>query len=231
MIGSMRVVDLTQPLDERTVMWPGAPAPVAETILTVGHDGFYNRRITLVEHSGTHFDAPCHMVEGGANVDEIACADLVRPLAVIDASAEMAGQPDSILTLQQVQAFEVSHGTIQQASAVFLRTGWEAFNRDPARYANAPEKLRFPGFGPEAARFLVEERGAVGLGIDTLGIDPGFDTDFQVHRQVSHPRGVWHVEGLTNLAQLPPLGAWVVVGVLKLTGGSGGPARVIALVP
>ena len=71
----------------------------------------------------------------------------------------------------------------------------------------------------------------MGLGIDTLGIDPGVATDFVVHRQISHPRGVWHLEGLTNLAQLPPLGAWVVVGVLKLTGGSGGPARVLALVP
>src|SRR6185436_4601451 len=100
---------------------------------------------------------------------------------------------DSILTLEQVQAFEASHGTIPVGSAVFLRTGWEEFNTDPARYANAPGELRFPGFGVEAARFLVEERGAVGLGIDTLGIDPGIATDFSVHRQVSHPRGVWHV--------------------------------------
>ena len=56
-------------------------------------------------------------------------------------------------------------------------------------------------------------------------------TDFVVHRLISHPKGVWHLEGLTNLGQLPPLGAWVVVGVLKLTDGSGGPARVLALVP
>lgn len=231
MIGNMRVVDLTQPLDERTVMWPGAPGPVAQAVLTISHDGFFNRQLSFREHSGTHLDAPCHMVEGAATVDSIECSSLVRPLAVIDTSAEMAGQPDSILTLDQVHAFEDRHGRIPEAAAVFLRTGWEDFNTDPARYANIPGELRFPGFGPEAARFLVEERGAVGLGIDTLGIDPGVATDFIVHRQISHPRGVWHVEGLTNLAQLPALGAWVVVGVLKLTGGSGGPARVIALVP
>jgi kynurenine formamidase len=171
------------------------------------------------------------MVDGAATVDEIECSSLVRPLAVIDTSADMAGRPDSILTLEQVRLFEDQHGTIPDAAAVFLRTGWEDFNTDPARYANLPGQLRFPGFGPEAARFLVEERGAVGLGIDTLGIDPGVATDFVVHRQISHPRGVWHLEGLTNLAQLPPLGAWVVVGILKLTGGSGSPARVLALVP
>jgi kynurenine formamidase len=79
MIGNMRVVDLTQPLDATTVMWPGAPQPTADTILTVAHDGFYNRKISFMEHSGTHFDAPCHMVEGTKSVDEIAADRLVRP--------------------------------------------------------------------------------------------------------------------------------------------------------
>jgi kynurenine formamidase len=231
MIADMRVVDLTQPLDAGTVMWPGAPAPTAETILTVAHDGFYNRRVSFMEHSGTHFDAPCHMVEGTASVDQIDANLLVRPVAMIDISDACAGRPDAILTLEQVHAFEARHGRIPDGAAVFLRTGWEEFITDPASYAGAPGPLRFPGYGPDAARFLVEERAAVGLGVDTLGIDPGVADDFVVHRQISHPRGVWHVEGLMNLSQLPALGAWVVVGVLKLVDGSGSPARVLALVP
>jgi kynurenine formamidase len=231
MLESFRVVDLTQPLDSATVMWPGAPAPVAETILTVAHDGFYNRKITFVEHTGTHFDAPCHMVEGMATVDQIPADRLVRPLAVIDISAEIAGDPDGILTLEHVRSFEARNGRIPDGAAVFVRTGWEDFNTDPVRYANHGGPLRFPGFGPEAARFLVDERKAAGLGTDTLGIDPGIATDFVVHRQVSHPRGLWHVENLMNLRGLPPLGAWVVVGVIKLVNGSGGPCRVLALVP
>ena len=95
----------------------------------------------------------------------------------------------------------------------------------------AEDTLRFPGFGVDAARILVDERGAVGLGVDTLGIDPGCDEAFTVHRTVSHAKGLWHLENLTNLAQLPPVGAWVFVGVIKLVDGSGGPARVLALVP
>jgi kynurenine formamidase len=231
MLEHMRVVDLTQPLHPGTVMWPGAPSPTAETLLTVARDGFYNRRVSFMEHSGTHFDAPCHMVEGTVSVDQIDPGTLIRPAVVIDIGEACAGKPDSILTLDQVQEFEARHGKIPDGVAILLRTGWEDFYDDAARFAGAPGPLRFPGYGPDAARFLVNERGAVGLGIDTLGIDPGVADDFVVHRQISHPRGVWHLEGLINLGKLPPLGAWVMVGVLKLVDGSGSPARVLALVP
>lgn len=231
MLDTMRVVDLTQPLSPDLVMWPGAPAPTAETILTVARDGFYNRRVTFVEHTGTHFDAPCHMVEGGAYLDQIDPATLIRPAAMIDISAEIAGNPDGLLGLDHVRAFEARHGRVPHGGVVLLRTGWEDFNTDAARYAGAPGPLRFPGYGAEAARLLVEERGVVGLGIDTLGIDSGAATDFPVHRTVSHPKGVWHLENLENLASVPPLGAWVFVGVLKLVEGSGSPVRVLALVP
>lgn len=231
MIEGMRVVDLTQPLDASTILWPGSSPVETETVLTVAHDGFYARRISLMEHSGTHFDAPCHMVEGTQSVDQIDPATLVRPAVVIDISDAIAGDMDGLLSLAQVHDFEARHGRIVDRSIVLLRTGWEAFNRDAARYMNAPGELRFPGYGVEAARFLVDERGAVGLGIDSLGIDAGIAADFAVHRQVTHPKGVWHLEGLMNLGQLPPVGAWVMVGVLKLTDGSGSPARVLALVP
>ncbi len=230
-IDSLRVVDLTQPLHPGIIMWPGAPAPVVETLVNVVPDGFYSRSITFAEHTGTHFDAPAHMVEGTALLHQIDPGTLIRPVAVIDISAEVADDPDGALSLDQVTAFETTNGRIPDGAAVFLRTGWEAFNTDPVRYAGQPGDLRFPGFGADAARFLVETRGAVGLGVDTLGIDPGAQTDFVVHRQVSHPRGLWHLEGLQNLAALPPLGAWVFVGVLNLVDGSGSPARVLALVP
>jgi kynurenine formamidase len=231
MLDQLRAVDLTQALGPDTVMWPGAPAPSLQTVLTVAHDGFYNRLVTFVEHTSTHFDAPCHMVEGKESVDQIGAERLFRPLAVIDISDEVGDNADAILTLEQVHAFEATHGQIPDGAAVFLRTGWEDHNTDPVKYANAGGELKFPGFGPDAARFLVHERGAMGLGTDTLGIDPGFATDFIVHRQISHPRGVWHVENLTNLRAVPALGAWVVVAPLRLVDGSGSPCRVIALVP
>jgi kynurenine formamidase len=230
-LDGFRVVDLTQPLHPGIVRWPNTPEVLAETIVTIPEHGFYGRRITMFEHCGTHFDAPSHMVEGGANVDQIPADQLVRPLVVIDIAPDCVGNPDAVLTADQVTAWEGANGRVPRGSAVFLRTGWEDFNTDAARYANSPGELRFPGFGPEAARLLVDERGVAGLGTDTLGIDPGADTDFVVHRTISHAKGLWHVENLENLGQLPPTGAWVVVGVIKLVDGSGGPARVLALVP
>ncbi len=231
MLENLRVVDLTQTIGPDTVMWPGSPQPRLETVLTVAHDGFYNRLVSFVEHTATHFDAPVHMVEGTESVDEIGPERLVRPLVMIDISAEVGDDKDAILTLEQVRAFEAEHGRIPAGAAVFLRTGYEDVNTDPVKYGNAGGPLKFPGFGPDAARFLVEERGAAGLGTDTLGIDPGFAEDFVVHRQITFPRGVWHVENLENLKSVPALGAWVVVAPLKLLGGSGSPCRVIALVP
>ncbi len=230
-IGSLRVVDLTQPLHPDIVMWPGAPAPEFEVVGNVVPDGFYNRRVTFMEHSGTHFDAPAHMVEGAALLHQVDPATLIRPAVVLDISAAGATDPDSVLTLDQVAAFEAANGRIAAGSVVLLRTGWDAYNADPERYGGASGQLRFPGYGTDATRLLVEERGVVGLGIDTMSIDAGSSADLAVHRTVSHPRGLWHLEGLQNLDALPPVGAWVFVGVLNLVDGSGSPARVLALVP
>lgn len=226
-----RVVDLTQPLHPGVVMWPGSPGPVFDVVMRLAPDGSYGRVVTFGEHTGTHMDAPGHMAQGAALLHDIDPSTLIRPAAVIDISADVGDDPDAVLILAQVEAFERAHGAIPTGGIVLLRTGWEERNADPSRYAGQPGDLRFPGYGVEAARFLVGQRHVVGVGIDTLGIDPGASQDLAVHRQVTLPAGVWHLEGLQNLRRLPPLGATVFVGVLPLVDGSGSPARVLALVP
>ena len=231
MLNNVRIVDLSIPLDSNTIMWPGADPPRAEVVVTVEGFGRFSRHVSFSEHSGTHLDAPSHFMDDGQNVDEIPVEMLVRPIAMIDISTRIGGDADGELTLADVLTFELAHGTIPHRAAVLLRTGWEDFNRNSEKYAGKVGTVRFPGFGVEAAQYLVDERNIVGLGIDTLGIDPGIATSFPVHKTVTHPKGVWHLENLQNLKKLPPLGAWIVVGVLPLVGGSGSPARVIALVP
>ena len=224
------VVDLTLPLGPETVMWPGEAAPFTEVVETVKHDGNYARRVHLSEHSGTHVDAPNHFVEGGQAVTDLPLQTLISPAVVIDASVDINGNGDAVLELATVKAWEEKHGVIPAGCVVLLRTGWEDLYDQPQRYGAGPDGLHFPGFGVEAASYLVE-CGVVGIGIDTLGIDPGADLDFPVHRDVTLPKQVWHIENLTNLKSLPDTGSLVFIGVLPLVDGSGSPARILALVP
>ena len=224
------VVDLTLPLGPDTVMWPGAPAPAADVAVTVKHDGYYARLVHLYEHSGTHVDAPNHFVEGSQAVTELPLQTLISPAIMIDASADINGDRDAVLELATVKAWEEKHGLVPAGCVVLLRTGWEDLYDQPDRYVGGPDGLHFPGFGTEAATYLVE-RGVAGIGLDTLGIDRGSDSSFPVHSHITLPKQVWHIENLTNLKSLPATGALVFVGVLPLVDGSGSPARILALVP
>ena len=220
----MRVLDLTQPLDERTVLWPGSTPFAAPAPDGYDAEGFWARDLRTPEHAGTHLDAPVHSVPGGATVADIPAERLVRPAVRIDARERCGGDPAWTLAAADVQAWEAEHGRIPAGAAVLLCTGWDAHHRDdPERY------LAFPGFGAEAGTLLVE-RGVAGLGIDTLGIDPAGSDGSPVHF-IALPAGLWHLEGLVGLADVPATGATLVVGALRLPGASGTPARVLALLP
>jgi kynurenine formamidase len=219
-----RVIDLTQPLGPATVLWPGSEPFAARAVSRIETDHSYARVLTMPEHSGTHVDAPSHFAAGGDHADAIPAERLVVPCAVIDVRAECARDPGFAIERAHVEAAERDHGPIERGSAVLALTGWERYAGDADRYANGA----FPGFGVSAAELLIE-RGVVGLGIDTLGVDPGAATDFPVHH-MTLPAGLWHLEGLVNLAAVPARGALLIVGALKLVDGSGTPARVFALV-
>jgi kynurenine formamidase len=224
----VRVLDLTQPLDERTVLWPGS-VPFAAIPEADGYDehGFWAQSLRMPEHAGTHLDAPRHVVPGGPAVADIPAGDLVRPAVRIDARALCGGDPAWTLRAADVEAWEAEHGRVPAGAAVLLCTGWDAHRADPARYLGEP--LAFPGYGAGAAELLVA-RGAAGLGIDTLGVDPGHAPESPVHH-ISLPAGLWHLEGLIGLDAVPATGATLVVGALTLPGASGTPARVLALLP
>jgi kynurenine formamidase len=221
---SPQVVDLTRTLGEESELWPGTPPLSVESGETIEQDGSFTRRVTLDEHSGTHFDAPSHFATGGWHVSDVPADRLVCPLTVIHFE-NAATDPDATLSLDDVMRHEDEYGRVAPGAAVFLRTDWNGPSMD------GQGRLCFPGFGLDAARFLVEERMVYGLGVDTLGIDPGYAIDFPVHRDVTLPRGVWHVENLVGLGNVPPVGATVVIGVPRIADASGFPVRVLALIP
>jgi kynurenine formamidase len=220
-----RVVDLTQPLGPATALWPGSDPFGARVTGEIDRDGHYARHIDLPEHSGTHLDAPAHFAAGGAFAHEVPAERLVVECAVVDVSTECAADPGYALDAARLERDEAEHGPLPAGGALLLRTGWDRYTGDHHRYV---ESMQFPGFGRDAAELAIE-RGCAGLGIDTLSIDPGRLEDVPVHH-TTLPAGLWHLEGLVNLGELPVRGATLFVGALKLVDGSGTPARVLALV-
>jgi kynurenine formamidase len=197
---------------------------------------FYSaNRFSAPEHGGTHLDAPIHFHEGGVTADRVPLDRLIAPAVVIDVTDRAAADPDYRLTPADVDAFERDHGAIPAGAIVLLRTGWSTRWPDPKRYLGDDRpgdasNLHFPSYGAEAARILVEQRHVAALGADVASIDYGPSTDFLVHR-IAAAQGVPGLENLTNLDRLPATGAVVAALPLKIAGGSGGPARVVAFVP
>jgi kynurenine formamidase len=221
------VLDLTQPLGPATVLWPGS-TPFA-AVVDGDHDshGSYYRTLTLAEHSGTHIDAPAHFAAAGRTADELRADDLVRPAVVLDVRDDCAGNAGYALTRAEVEEAETRDGRIPAGSAVLVCTGWDAFVGDPARYVGDGATPAFPGIAPDAAELFVERRVA-GIGIDTLGVDPGDAVDFPVHR-ITQAAGIWHLEGAVNMDRMPARGAWLVVGAIPVVRGSGCPVRAFAI--
>ena len=234
-----RLVDLTHPFNANTLYWPTSPSTFRLEQLFSGTTpgGFFYsaNAFAAPEHGGTHIDAPIHFARAGLPVDRIPLERLVAAAVVIDITTPASRDADYRLTIDDVRAFEGRHGRIPAGSIVLLRTGWSRRWSDRKAYLgdDTPgdaSKLHFPSFGVEAARFLIQERRVGALGADVASIDYGPATDFPVH-QLAAAANVPGLENLTNLHDVPPTGAIVIALPVKIEGGSGGPARVIALVP
>ncbi len=234
-----RVIDLTHPFDSDTIYWPTSPTRFElETLASGVTEGgwFYSANsFCAPEHGGTHLDAPIHFARGQKTADQIPVRQLVAPAVVIDVSEAAAADPDYRLAAADVRAWEKRNGTIPGGAIVLLRTGWAKRWPDRKRYLgdDTPgdaSNLHFPSYGAEAAGFLVRERRVGALGVDTASIDYGASKDFPVHR-LSAAANVPGLENLAELESVPETGAWVVALPMKITGGSGGPLRAIALVP
>jgi kynurenine formamidase len=234
-----RIVDLTHTFDDKTPYWPTAPSNFKLEKLHFGPTdaGYFYSAFSFCapEHGGTHLDAPVHFGEGRFTADQVPLQKLLRPAVVVDVAAASAADPDHRLTLDEVKAWEAAHGRIPDGVIVLLRTGWSARWPDKKRYLGDDTpgdatRLHFPSYGPEAARWLVDQRKVSAIGVDTASIDHGPSKDFAVHRIVA-AADVPGLENLDALDALPATGAWVIALPMKIGGGSGGPLRAIALLP
>jgi kynurenine formamidase len=230
--GKTRVIDLSYAINDKLVPWPGDEKWFeAKMNATVEKNGYFTRSFWMLEHYGTHLDAPAHFPPGTATVDQIPATKFFGPAVVLDVRAEAAKDADYRLPATKIEDWERAHGRVPRGAIVLLRTGWAARWPDVQRYRNQDHqgKMHFPGFSAEAAKALVE-RGVSGLGCDTFSVDYGASEDFSVHHVVLGA-GLYQLENLSDLSEVPETGAFLVVAPIKLEGGSGGPVRVFALLP
>ena len=244
--GRISVIDLTQPLGPDTpviglpAIFASSPGVSLEEISRYDDKGpaWYWNTIRMGEHTGTHFDAPVHWITGRdlpANAtDTLPIAQCIGAACVIDVSAEVAKNEDYLLDVAALERWEAAHGGVPRGAWVLLRTGWSK-RSDAAAFLNVREDgPHGPGFDQATSLLLAEDRGVVGVGVETIGTDAGqagrFDPPFPNHN-IMHGRGKFGLASLCNLDRLPPTGAVVIAAPLKIVGGSGSPVRAIALVP
>ncbi len=246
-MGRVRIVDLTQ------VLSPDFPALVlppqfgqvwafkTERISHYDEAGpaWYWNNFSCGEHTGTHFDAPVHWVTGrdhaDNSVDRIPSGKFIAPASVVDASAEVAANPDWLLTVDFLERWEQRHGRIPAGAWLLLRTDWSKRLADPAAFVNLREDgAHTPGPTQEAVQWLIQERDVCGFGVETINTDAGqsyaWPMPYPCHT-LMHGANKYGLQCLTRLDELPPQGALIVAAPLKIQNGSGSPLRVLALVP
>jgi kynurenine formamidase len=226
------VTDLTHPLFEGFPTFGGDKWFTKESWLTFDKVRLNINKWALVEHTGTHMDAPLHFSADGHSIDMIPAADLIVPVAIIDIAKRAQDNPDTALTPDDVRAWEAANGPLPDGCCVVMNSGWHRLLDSP-KFTNrdADGHNHVPGFHGETAHMLLE-RNVKGIGVDTLSLDTGLETregEFPVH-YAWLGGGRWGVEALANLDALPAKGATLVLGAPKVRGGTGGPARVYALI-
>jgi kynurenine formamidase len=242
--GAVSVIDLTARLEPGTPVIR-LPEPFANTVpFSLREVSRYDERgpawywndFTTGEHTGTHFDAPVHWItgKGGLDVAQVPAASLIAPAAVLDFSSQAAADPDFLLEVEHIKHWEAEHGPLPDGGWLLYRTGWDARSGSQEEFLNASETgPHTPGVSVECARWIARESGVQGIGVETVGTDAGaahsFDPPFPCHSELLGA-GKFGLTQLQNLALLPAAGAVVIAGPLPITGGSGSPARVLALV-
>lgn len=227
--GASTVLDMTHTLSPEFPTFFGEQQVWMDQKFNFADNGFNLFEVRVNEHTGTHMDAPLHFSADGASVDEIPISQLVVPLAIVDIRARAAEDPDAQVTPDDIKAWRDANGDFPEGGAIAMLSGWDAHvASDMYRNADAEGVMHFPGYHAEATEMLLEETGLIGLVVDTLSLDYGKSPDFATH-YAWLGSGRWGLECCANLDKLPATGATLIVGGPKVKGGTGGPARVLAM--
>ncbi|XP_013393302.1 uncharacterized protein LOC106161021 [Lingula anatina] len=243
--GPEDVVDLTYPLGNNTVMWPGRASfkllPVQKGYMKIGNNSVWVdfNNFCSPEHAGTHLDAPAHFIKGSWRIHQIPAHTLIGPAIRVDISKKAANNPDAVLTVQDLHDWEYENGRIPDNAMVFLYSGWGKYVDDYEKYLGTANRthwendqgqslLHVPGFSGEAAEWLVNNRKIIGVGSDTISYDAGQTTSFPAHVTFLRAKRL-ALEIVANLDKLPPSGYTAFVFHMLHVDGSGAPTRLVAV--
>ncbi len=243
---SIKIVDLTQTLTDTfpTLQLPPQFGQVwafkKEKISQYDENGpgWYWNNFSCGEHTGTHFDAPIHWISGkdqpNNSVDTIPLHHFIAPAVVVDASQQVAENPDWILTVEFLEQWELVNGKIPSQAWLLLRTDWSKKAYSPEQFLNlAEDGPHTPGPSAEAVSWLINQRDVKGFGVETINTDAGqsyaWPLAYPCHT-LMHGANKYGLQCLKNLDKLPATGVVIIATPLKIEGGSGSPLRVIALV-
>jgi kynurenine formamidase len=227
--GHGSVMDMTHKLSPEFPTFFGVPGITMEKKFTFEKEGFNLFQLSVNEHTATHIDAPLHFSADGNSVDEIPVTDLVVPLCVIDIAAKAAENPDAQVTPDDLDAWISANGDIPDRACVAMHSGWASKVTSDAFVGRNDSGMHFPGFHIEATQMLLELQTPSSIAVDTLSLDFGQSADFATH-YAWLPSGRYGIENLAGLENVPAAGATLVVGAPNHVGGSGGPARIFAMV-
>lgn len=236
---SGKIIDLSHSFDSQTIYWPTEEGFKLEK----GHDGvtpqgyyYAANKFCAPEHGGTHIDAPKHFAVNSNTVDQIQLEQLMGNAILLDVTKQSGANRDYQVNVDDLNAWEKQNGQIPNGSIVLLRTGFAKHWPDRVKYmgtdergAGAVAKLHFPGLSPDAARWLTTNRSIKAIGLDTPSIDYGQSTLFESH-QILFAKNIPAFENVGDMSALPEKGFIVIAMPMKISGGSGGPLRMAAIV-
>jgi len=235
-----RLIDLTHSFGADTIVWPTEQdfrLVLQQAGETPGGYYYASNRLEMAEHGGTHIDAPIHFSKSGQTLDQVPIEHLVGAGVRIDVTAQCARDRDYRISIQDFERWESAHGRIQNRAIVLLDTGFARYWPARQQYLGTElrgqegvQALHFPGLHPEAADWLVRQRQVKAVGIDTASIDFGQSSTFETHVAFLS-QNVPVFENPSDLRDLPLRGFDVIALPMKISGGTGGPLRVIAVLP
>ncbi len=235
LLHAARFVDLTHAFGPDSPHWKGFKPETVTTLYTIPKDGFHAEEFSHPGQWGTHVDPPAHFHDGLKTVDQIDPKEFLLRLVVLDVHRQAAANPDYVVTLDDVHAWESRHGRIPQGAFVALRTDWSHRWPDQRAMQNADAHgvLHYPGWSRPVLTYLYEQRHITASGHETTDTDPGVAVTKDDYSLESYILGTNHfqIELMTGLDQVPEAGALVMVSFPKPEHGSGFPARVVAIMP